>query len=114
MGIDEMTLGELKEINKLFDGKEEVTNMQDEIWEIGKKYLIRTVTMIEIGELIMVSEKELILKNASWVADTGRYYNALKTGALEEVEPYINKVIVGRGSIVDATIWDHELPKEQK
>jgi hypothetical protein len=38
----------------------------------------------------------------------------LQTGSLSEVEPFKNSVIVGRGSIVDASIWTHPLPTEQK
>lgn len=85
-------------------------------YEIGKCYLIRTVTQIDIGRLVAVYDQELVLEQASWISDTGRYHNALKNGVseLKEVEPYINNVIIGRGSIVDATIWHNELPKAQK
>jgi hypothetical protein len=83
-------------------------------FKIGQNYLIRTVTMTLVGRLDAVYNSELLLSSASWVADTGRFHNALKDGKLDEVEPFTNDVIVGRGSIIDATIWDHELPKEQK
>jgi hypothetical protein len=38
----------------------------------------------------------------------------LKTGLFDEIEPFVNNVIVNRNGIIDATIWDHVLPKEQK
>ena len=73
-------------------------------WEIGKKYFIRTVTMHLTGELVNVSQKELVLKNAAWIADSGRFNEALKDiTKCSEVEPFLNDVIVGRGSIIDAT-----------
>lgn len=73
-------------------------------WEIGKKYFIRTVTMHLTGELIGVSAKELVLKDAAWIADSGRFNEALKDiNKCDEVEPFTNNVIVGRGSIIDAT-----------
>jgi hypothetical protein len=74
-------------------------------WEIGKSYLIRTVTMIQHGVLVEVTEHELVLMNASWIADTGRFSDFVN-GKVEpnEVEPFpINcPVIVGRGSLIDA------------
>ena len=83
-------------------------------WTIGEKYLIRTVTMTLLGRLVYLDDKELILENASWIADTGRFHVALATGALSEIEPFPNEVGVGRGSIVDFCVWVHELPKTAK
>ncbi len=83
-------------------------------WTVGTNYLIRTVTMTLTGMLSYIDEHELVLENASWVADTGRFADALKTGKLNEVEPFPSYAIIGRGSIVDATEWIHELPRTQK
>lgn len=85
-------------------------------YEVGKNYFIRTVTHILVGKLRYKTEQELILNNCSWIADTGRYHDALKTGELNEIEPYPPEslVHVNRGSFIDAVIWDHELPKLQK
>ena len=83
-------------------------------WTIGKCYLIRTVTMTQVGRLIYVDEKELVMSNASWVADTGRFHTALSKGELNEVEPFVSNVIIGRGAIVDATEWIKNLPTVQK
>ena len=83
---------------------------KESIWQIGKAYFIRTVTMHLIGELSVITDKELVLKKASWIADSGRFHDALKTGKLSEVEPFINDVIVNRESIIDATLWSHEIP----
>jgi len=89
-------------------------NGSESVWVVGKNYLIRTVTMIQIGRLIRVTEKELMLEKACWVADTGRFSTALKEGTLNEVEMFLNPVIVGRGAIVDATEWTHDLPEKTK
>jgi hypothetical protein len=74
-------------------------------WEIGKSYLIRTVTMIQHGRLIDVTDKELILEDASWIADTGRFHDFLM-GKIQpnEVEPFApgSPVIVSRGALIDA------------
>ena len=111
ININELTLGQVKELQSLLGGSNQVSNHP---YKIGEAYLIRTVTFIALGKLEWVGEHELVLSSASWVADTDRFYNALKDGKLKEVEPFINDEIVGRGSIVDATIWTHPLPREQK
>jgi hypothetical protein len=89
-------------------------NGSESVYEIGEKYLIRTVTMIQVGRLKKVTNQELLLEDASWIADTGRFHDCLKTGDFNEVEPFTNDVIVGRGAIVDAQRIDFELPKNQK
>ena len=89
--------------------------MNEGPWVVGKTYLIRTVTMIQTGRLVAVYDKELVLEDAAWVADTGRFYDALSKGTLNEVEPFPDgPVIVGRGAISDAAIWSHPLPRKQK
>ncbi len=105
LDINSMTLGQPKEIQN----KEEKCP-----WELGKAYFIRTVTMHLIGELIFISDKELVLKNASWIADSGRFHDALKNGELNEIEPFIEDVIVNRTAIIDATKWLHLIPRLQK
>jgi hypothetical protein len=83
-------------------------------WIVGEPYFIRTVTMHLVGRLVAVYDQELLLEDASWVADSGRWHDALITGKLNEVEPFPAAVVVGRGSIVDATVWSHALPTSQK
>ena len=109
--IDNLTVREIKELQKYLGGSEP---NKSHPFKVGENYFIRTVTMILVGRLDAVYETELVLSSASWIADTGRFYNALKEGKLNEVEPFTNDVIVGRSSIIDATIWKHKLPKEQK
>ena len=111
MNINELTLGQIKEIRSL------VGNASSELEQpfiIGKAYFIRTVTMHLIGIVDWVGEKELKLSQASWIADSGRFHDAIKSGKLNEVEPFITTVIVGRASIIDATEWAHKIPTEQK
>lgn len=111
INIDDLTLGQIKQMQSLF-GTSNASN--EHPYEIGKLYFIRTVTMHLIGKLEWVGNQELKLSQASWIADSGRFHDAIKTGKLNEVEPFINPVIVGRGSIVDITEWTHKLPMEQK
>ena len=83
-------------------------------WLVGEKYIIRTVTMIQTGRLAYLDEHELVLEDAAWIADTGRWADAISTGALNEIEPFEDDVIVGRAAIVDATVWRHALPRTKK
>ena len=80
-------------------------------YEIGKSYFVRTVTMYTVGTLKSIYDGELVFENASWVADMGRFNEALKTGNFQESERFERDAIVNRGAIVDATIWPHPLPK---
>ena len=89
------------------------------VWKKNKNYLIRTVTHIQVGKLVKVTEKELVLKDASWIADTGRFMNALKDGlesqSESEIEPFPKgEVIIGRGGVIDAVEYKHALPTVQK
>jgi hypothetical protein len=85
-----------------------------EPWQIGKIYLIRTVTMIDTGRLVAVTPNELVLEDAAWIADTGRFSQAVAKAEFGEVEPFPEgRVIVGRGSIVDA-VEIRLAPRSQK
>lgn len=113
INVDELTLGQIRELQNLFGRCDSTKHMSPYI--VGKAYLIRTVTNYLIGRVVCVMETEIIIEDASWVADTGRYANAIETGVLKEVEPYPDgNVIVGRGSVVDACEWRHPLPRDQK
>jgi len=83
-------------------------------YTIGAHYIIRTVTMYYTGQLIEVYPSELVLSDAAWIADTGRWSAALATGKLNEVEPYPGegRCIVSRAAIVDVAPWPHPLPRD--
>ena len=70
--------------------------------------------MMYTGRLVSVTESDIVLEDAAWIADSGRYSDALAEGTLDEVEPYPNSVGVSRASIVDFAVWEHPLPREQK
>ena len=80
----------------------------------GTNYIIRTVTMIYTGKLVSVYDKELVLEDAAWIAETARWYDTLKNGSLSEVEPFPDgNIIISRGAIVDVAVWVHKLPRVQ-
>lgn len=115
MNVNEITVGQVKDLLQMFQGRQEDSSSAFQPFEIGKDYLIRTVTHIDIGTVVSVGPIEIIMVNASWIGDTGRYADAFKCGSLNEVEPYPDdqEVIIGRGAIIDATRWTHPLPRTQ-
>ena len=100
MRLDELTIGEAKQLAAMFSALDTTGP-----WEIGKVYLIRTVTMIDTGRLVAVTQQELVLEEAAWIADTGRFAQAVSKADFGEVEPFPDgRVIIGRGSIIDAVV----------
>lgn len=111
MDIDKLTIGEVKQLVSLLNIQ---SRKEEHPWEIGKNYLVRTVTMIDTGRLVAVTPQELVLEDAAWIVDTGRFSDALEKVDFNEVEPFpFGKVIIGRGSIIDA-VQINETPRCQK
>jgi len=114
-------LEQYKELQKIFNISEtaEAVNLNSQKphpFKIGKNYFIRTVTMILIGKLEEVYDNELVLSTPAWIPDTGRFSKCLKDGenAINEIEPFQDDIIIGRNSIIDATLWNHNLLTEVK
>ena len=110
MNIDELTVKEVREINRMFNAKES----QGHHYVIGAVYLIRTVTMIDTGRISAVTPQEIILTEAAWIADTGRFSDALQKAEFGEVEPFPDgEVILNRSAIIDACRIERA-PRSQK
>lgn len=109
MNINELTIGQVKEILAMFpvaDGKHP--------YEIGANYFVRTVTYHLTGKLVSVYQNELVFESAAWIADSGRFQDSLASCEFSEVEMFpLVSVVVGRGSIVDCCKID-SLPNRQK
>ena len=117
MNIESLTIAECREIAALFNNasKLPVAATTGSPFEIGKNYFIRTVTHHLTGKLIEVWPTELVLVDGAWIADDGRLADALKSETFSEVEPFPDdrRIIVGRGSLIDAQIIT-KLPRSQK
>ena len=111
MNINELTVGQLKEINGMLSNG--VAPHQP--YEIGANYQIRTVTFILTGRIVSVGSAEIVITDAAWIADTGRFAAAVSHQTYSEVEPYPDgvEVIVGRGTVIDA-VKISKLPRIQK
>ena len=63
---------------------------------------VMTATLYFIGTLVAVTEEELVLEDAAWVADTGRFNEFMGGKAPNELEPCHNPIVISRGAIVCA------------
>jgi hypothetical protein len=82
---------------------------------VGHAIFIRTVTNHYTGKLLDFDGHELVIEDAAWIADDGRFGTALATGELNEVEPFPSgAVLIGRSAIVDVCRWGHALPRGVK
>ncbi len=80
----------------------------------GTNVFVRTITHHYTGRLAGIEDGFLLLEEAAWIADDGRFADALAEGTLSEVEPFPGECAVGVGSIVDISAWAHDLPRTQK
>ena len=112
MNIEELTIKEARELAQLFSS----APSNQHFFEVGKNYIVRTVTMIYTGKLVEVGATELVLVDCSWIPDTGRYMQFVAEGKVNECEPYPDgqRVIIGLGGLMDATVLSKSLPRSQK
>ncbi len=113
MDIEKITIAEAREIARLLGAQP--VNSTPYPWEIGKAYFIRTVTYHYTGRLAAITPIELVFEDAAWIADSGRFADALKSGSFSEVEPFPDgkKIIIGRAMVVDAVLIE-STPRSQK
>jgi hypothetical protein len=107
--ISEETYEKIKE-QLLGDEKFDFSSYED---FIGKSFFFRTVTYHIIGKVVKIIGTMLQLEQASWVADSGRFSDAIKEGKLSEVEP-LGNWFVNISSCTDFGIWKHKLPEDKK
>lgn len=90
----------------------------DTPFEIGKSYFVRTITYFTVGKVVDIVGKFLVMEQASWVADTGRWGDCLAKGAsvIREVEPHPKdeRVYINLEAVVDVSDWNHDLPTAPK
>jgi len=74
-------------------------------FKIGGEYFFRTVTYHLTGRLVNVIGKFLVLEDAAWIADSGRFNKFFTEPTAElEVEPFGERLVnLNIDSIVDAT-----------
>jgi hypothetical protein len=88
----------------------DITSLQD---MVGEKFFFRTVTYHLTGRVKKVIGSIIEIENAAWIADSGRFMNAIKDGTLNEVEP-VGRAFLNINSVTDFFPWKHALPEKQK
>ncbi len=110
MNTEDLTLGQIREVQALCGNSGDTPyTTKTHSFVLGEKYLIRCVTHFQLGRLKAVTDSDLVLSEASWVADTGRFNECIQTGNISKNEPFHGDCIVSRGAIVDAVVWPHDL-----
>lgn len=109
----DITEEQLAEIKEKILGMEEVKEINHYEDLIGEKFFFRTVTYHLVGKVKKMVGRFAYLTDASWVADSGRFMNAIKDGTLSEVEP-VGNAFINLDTVVDFFPWKHKLPSDQK
>lgn len=120
--IDNLTLGQIRAIQALCGGMPAAPAAlpspaaAPHPYRVGDTVFVRTVTYHYTGRIVAIYPGEIVLADAAWIADSGRWSVALATGTLAEVEPYPGgtDVVISRGAIVDVCGWEHPLPRSVK
>ena len=107
--VSDETFEKIKD--QLLEEEQVDMNCMDDL--IGNKVFFRTVTYHMVGKITNRVGMFVQLKDASWVADSGRFADAIRSGTLKEVEP-VGTCWVNLNTCTDFFPWKHSLPKEQK
>ena len=102
---------DLEKVKKLLGDDFKKINTYEDM--IGRKFFFRTVTYHMTGEVKKIVGRFAYLKNAAWIADSGRFSQAIKNGTLDEVEP-VGDAFINLDTVVDFFKWSHPLPLDQK
>lgn len=94
-------------------GEESFKEIQSLKDMVGEKFFFRTVTYHLTGRVKKVIGSILELENAAWIADSGRFTQAIKEGKLNDVEP-VGRAYININSVVDFFPWKFRLPETQK
>ena len=114
MNIEELKLKDLLALAAAFSPPQPQPKSETAFWLIGRKYFIRTVTHHHTGELVAITDQEVVLKDAAWIADDGRLTDALRSETFAEVELFPEgNVLIGREAIIDA-VEIKSIPRLQK
>jgi len=102
----------LKELSKLQkivkeSGKDQSLSFRQKVevpFEVGREYFFRTVTFHVTGRVKDIVGKFLVLEDAAWIADSGRFHLFFeKPDNNLEVEPFGKRdVFVNTEAITDA------------
>lgn len=83
--------------------------------EVGKAYFFRTVTYHMLGRVKSTTGSFVLLENAVYVADSGRFGEAIKGDIeLNELEHLGQDWTVNMDSVSDFGEWKHDIPSSSR
>ena len=103
--IDNLTLAQVRALAPLLAPFLSPSVAPDPVpypFAVGDIVCVHTVTGWYVGVLDGVTATDLVLKNAAWVADSGRFSDFCATGEAKEIEPFPthSRIAIGRGAII--------------
>lgn len=72
----------------------------------GSWYFIKTATYFYVGYVEESFDGWTTLKEASWVADTGRLHQCLTTGTVNEAE-FVGEIHIPWTAVISVLPWRH-------
>lgn len=114
MDIEELTIKQAKELSRFFG--QEAGSKRLPFAAIGVNVFVATITAHYTGKVVAVSEEEVALEDAAWIADDGRFAGAMKSGEFSEVEPFPDgdRIVLNRSTFLFWRVLPQTLPRSQK
>lgn len=120
MNIDDLTYGQIKEIMDTFDSlPTKKLNTNSPLCVGNDVYIRRPGEYHYLGKVVSVSvsDDEIVLSHASWVADGSRFSDFMTSGLSTEgieIEPFGDGVLVSIPKMKsEVSSWKHNLPTIQ-
>jgi len=81
---------------------------------VGKAFFFRAVTYHLVGKVVgILYNNTLVLSDAAWVVDSGRFSLAIGKGNLSETE-FVGTAYLNLDTVTDFFPWKHSLPSKGK
>lgn len=89
--------------------------LDKDMFKVGSKVFLWGLNKMTTGTIVALHDDSVILDNASWVADSGRFHEFMQDPASKasEVEMYPGKIQLNTATLIDATLVS-SIPKETK
>lgn len=114
MNIEDLTIKQARELASLVGAPGGSKRLP--FAPIGTNVFVATITAHYTGKVVAVSEEEVQITDAAWIADDGRFAQAMKSGEFSEVEPFPDGDVVtlNRSSFLFWRALPVALPRSQK
>lgn len=80
--------------------------------KVGECYFVKTVSDYYLGRLVSLTHDWMEMTEASWIPDTGRFNEFIRTGQPRENEPMAHGCLISIGAITAVSPWPHPLLPE--